>query len=210
MSLEPFDSLGESTCEAFALIFCEKSYNPYLDVTEDRKIRSLYRHNSIFMYITPKPIGGPYLDVTEDRDIQSLYVYTKFLCIQITKNWWTYLDVAEDVVQGPLHHLLRPRRGVLGMEPEGGIAEVQVAQDIRIPARQGLGELDLAAQSQGHVGADGEVGRQAAELRLVVALQVGLGTAAGEEGEEGAAAGRRGRGGEREVWAIRLEGWSCV
>ena len=76
----------------------------------------------------------------------------------------TYLDVHQNVVQGPGSHGVAALRGVFAVEPKGSIAQVEVGQDVSVAARQGLSKLDLPTHGEGQIRGDGESGGKAAQL----------------------------------------------
>ena len=83
------------------------------------------------------------------------------------------LDLVAVVSHGEVEHLVQARDMlVLLVVPEAGIAHVEVAEDVSVAAGDELGRLDAAAHRQTNVGAEGEVGGQAAHLGLIVAADI--------------------------------------
>eukprot|EP00968_Pinguiococcus_pyrenoidosus_P008266 scaffold578_cov243-Pinguiococcus_pyrenoidosus.AAC.9 len=83
------------------------------------------------------------------------------------------LDVRADVLHRVVHdHVGAVHLPILGVEPERRVAEVEVGEDVGVAAGQRLGELDLAAERERDVGRDGEVRREAVQLRLPVGRRV--------------------------------------
>eukprot|EP00128_Syssomonas_multiformis_P003762 Colp12_sorted_trinity150504_noHs@6523 len=98
------------------------------------------------------------------------------------------LVLLEEVLHGELEegvdalHVL-----VLLVVPQGSIAQVQGAEGVSEAAGEHLLELESAAQHQREVRADRKVGRESAQLALVVGREVGLGAGAEHRAAQGAA-----------------------